>query len=88
MNNNDYPFTQVLEEADKLIESGNGLVKLYQKFTCESCKGRLTMEEPNTFYTSGKCDRCGSVTNIKKNGCNYLVVAEGKGIKNVFDPLG
>jgi predicted RNA-binding Zn-ribbon protein involved in translation (DUF1610 family) len=73
MTSDNHPFDFVLDEANKLLENPN--VNLYQKFTCIGCGNRLTMEEPNTFYTSGTCDKCGTLTDIRKEGCNYLVVA-------------
>jgi hypothetical protein len=38
------------------------------------------MEEPNTFYTTGSCDNCGHVTDIAKNGCNYLLAIPLRGL--------
>jgi PHP family Zn ribbon phosphoesterase len=73
----DHPFNDILEAVDKLI-AGNPNVDTYQKFTCENCKNRLTMEEPNTFYTAGICDKCGHTTDIKKNGCNFMALARLK----------
>jgi hypothetical protein len=46
---------------------------VYQKFTCENCGQRLTIHEPNVFYAAGTCDKCNHVTDIAKNGCNYLL---------------
>jgi hypothetical protein len=67
----DYPFTQVVKTADLLIQQGHDV---YQKFTCAGCGRRLTMDVKNTFYEEGTCDRCEHVTDIRKDGCNYLVV--------------
>ncbi len=69
----DHPLEDILTEVNQILE--NDGVNVFQKFTCEACKNRLTIEEPNTFYTSGKCDACGHVTDIKKNGCNFMVIA-------------
>lgn len=67
---NDYPIEDCLKTANELNAKG---VDVYQKFTCEHCGNRLTMETPNTFYRSGTCDNCGQVTIITR--CNYLVHA-------------
>jgi hypothetical protein len=67
---NDYPFYEVAEKAGELIRAG---ADVYQKFTCQKCGNRLTMEEPNIFYREGSCDNCGHITDIEKTGCNYLV---------------
>lgn len=67
----DYPLAEVAKTIEKLIENGH---VIYQKFTCAVCGARLTMEEPNTLFTSGTCE-CGYTTPIKK--CNYLLVMKG-----------
>jgi hypothetical protein len=66
----DYPFDEVVKVADKIIARG---WTLYQKFTCAGCGERCTMEEPNSFYTSGNCE-CGHVTDIRERGCNYMAI--------------
>lgn len=66
---NDYPVEEILKAANELIRQG---VTVHQKFTCDKCGSRQTMDEPNTFYASGKCEECGHITDIKKKGCNYL----------------
>jgi hypothetical protein len=67
-----YPIAECSEVAEKLIENG---CKVFQKFTCSGCGKRLTIDEPNIFYTSAKCDECPAITDIAKDGCNYLVVS-------------
>ena len=70
---NDYPLAEVAAEAQRLIATG---CEVHQKFTCEKCSSRLAVEEPNTFFKTGHCDKCGHITNIEKRGCNYLVFAK------------
>ena len=70
---NDYPFDEVAAEARRLVEAG---WEIHQKFTCEKCNSRLGIEEPNAFYKTGHCDKCGHVTNIEKRGCNYLIIGK------------
>ncbi|HEY7417410.1 MAG TPA: hypothetical protein VH593_19660 [Ktedonobacteraceae bacterium] len=70
----DFPLAECANMANKYIAGG---AKVYQKFTCEKCGARLTIDQPNTFYESADCDRCGAVTDIKKNGCNYMMVTGG-----------
>jgi predicted RNA-binding Zn-ribbon protein involved in translation (DUF1610 family) len=64
----DFPFEKMCEQAHGLIRQG---MLVYQKFTCSTCGQRLAMEKPNVFFEEGTCDRCGSVTDIKRRGCNY-----------------
>jgi hypothetical protein len=68
----DHPFYEVAAAAKKWIDAGQ---TIHQKFTCENCGVRQTMEIPNVFYTSGKCEECGHVTDLKLRGCNYLLYA-------------
>lgn len=73
----DLPFDVITQQAEKLANKG---ALCFQKFTCEACGNRLMIEEPNKFYTTGSCDRCGHNTNIKKRGCGYMIVLGGKGL--------
>ena len=67
------PFLQAIEGANSWIAAGH---KVYQRFQCEGCgNDSLGIEEPNVFYKSGQCDKCGHVTDLVKAGCNYLLVA-------------
>jgi hypothetical protein len=68
---NDYPFEVVSEGANAVVERGG---MIYQKFTCNGCGNRLTMDVPNTFFKQGSCDQCGVVTDIEARGCNFLAV--------------
>jgi hypothetical protein len=69
----DFPFEEARAGADKWINDG---FDVYQKFTCEKCGQRLTMDVPNAFFTSGDCDKCGHVTDIAKRGCNYAAIGK------------
>jgi predicted RNA-binding Zn-ribbon protein involved in translation (DUF1610 family) len=71
----DHPWDEVIKTATGQIEKGNDV---YQKFTCANCGSRQTMETPNVFYTEGKCEECGHVTDIKKNGMNYMLIMHAK----------
>lgn len=70
---NNYPFMQVLDEAQKQADLG---AETFQKFTCASCGSRQGMDQANHWYTHGKCEECGEVTNIYKDGCNYLLILD------------
>lgn len=69
---NDYDFDACVEAADERIAQG---CQTFQKFTCAGCGRRLTIDVPNTFYTFGKCADCGHETDIRAQGCNYVLVA-------------
>jgi transcription elongation factor Elf1 len=67
----DHPLKDCVATAAPLIKSG---AKVHQKFTCEHCGERQTMETPNRFYTKGTCEECGKMTDIEARGCNYVVI--------------
>ena len=66
----DFPFYEATRTAEQLTNQGHDV---YQKYSCAGCGQRLTMEIPNIFYKSGTCDKCDTVTDIEKQGCNYMV---------------
>jgi len=67
----DYPFAEIAEAAERLADEGH---RVYQKFSCAQCGQRLTMDVPNVMYKTGACDKCGHITNIEAQGCNYLLI--------------
>jgi hypothetical protein len=67
---NDYPLHDIIQSVQRLINDG---ATVYQKFTCEKCGSRQTIEEPNRLFTSGVCEECKHTTDIRKRGCNYMV---------------
>jgi hypothetical protein len=71
----DYPLADCAKECGPLIANG---ATIWQKFTCSGCGARQTMETPNVFYTAGKCEECGVVTDIEAQGCNYLLLLESR----------
>ena len=66
----DYPFDEVAKTAKELADNG---ALVYQKFTCDKCGSRQTIDEANKFFTTGRCEECDHVTDIRKKGCNYMV---------------
>jgi hypothetical protein len=72
----DHPLLECAATAQDVIDHGG---TVYQKFTCAGCGTRQTMPTPNTFYTSGKCEECGFVTDIMVMGCNFLASFDLKG---------
>jgi len=69
----DYPFDDVAAQALDVIRRGG---TVHQKWTCGHCGVRQTMEEPNRFYKSGRCEECKEVTSIKE--CNFLAIFTGR----------
>src|SRR5215831_16632694 len=68
----DFPLEDVLRQAEALSNAG---ADVYQKFTCSGCGSRQGIPEPNKFYASASCEECGTVTDLRKQGCNFTVVS-------------
>lgn len=67
------PVAEAIAKAEELISKG---ATVFIKFTCEKCGNRLGFDEPNRLYTTGSCDKCGHVTEIKK--CGFAVIFKVK----------
>lgn len=78
---NVYPFDDVIKNADEVIAKGGAV---YQQFVCEHCGNKLSMDAVNTFYTSGTCDKCGKITDIRKNGCNFMTIMSGESFAEIM----
>lgn len=65
------PFEEVVAQADKLIAAGG---TVYFKFTCANCGARQTFDVPNTAYVEGTCEECNFITDLRRDGCGYLLV--------------
>ena len=70
----DFPWDEVCKSAEQLALDGH---LVYQKWTCAGCGARIGSSRPNYFTEQGRCEEpgCGHITNIKKQGCNYMVIA-------------
>jgi hypothetical protein len=64
-----HPFDECLKGAKVIMDKGHNI---HQQFTCAKCKAKQTMDVPNVFYKTGRCEECGHITNIKEDGCNYM----------------
>jgi hypothetical protein len=67
----DFPLNEVADKAAAVIKVG---ATVLQKFTCDKCGSRQTMDQPNTFFLRGSCEECGYVTDIEAKGCNYVII--------------
>lgn len=70
----DGPFMEIAAECERLIASG---ATIFQKFTCEGCRARQTMPDPNVLFTLGRCDECHFITDMRVTGCGFMMVASG-----------
>ena len=69
------PFKEVVKNAEVRIHGG---WTIYQQWNCMHCGVKQTMPDENKFYTMGRCEECGRVTDIEANGCNFMAVSGGK----------
>jgi hypothetical protein len=74
---NNHPIHECLEQVMPYIKSGRA--SFFQKFTCDKCRKRMTMDVPNKFFTLGTCE-CGHVTDLRLRGCNYLLVTSDQSV--------
>jgi len=47
-----------------------------QKFTCEQCGERLTMDVLDILYFEGDCEQCGHTTDIRKTGGGMVMITD------------
>jgi len=65
-----HPFDECLRAAITHMKNG---ADVYQQFNCATCGAKQTMDVPNKFFTEGICEKCGGHTDIKRDGCNYML---------------
>jgi predicted RNA-binding Zn-ribbon protein involved in translation (DUF1610 family) len=65
-----HPWDEVLATMEEQRRLGHDV---YQQFLCANCGQKLMMEKPNDIHETGTCDKCGHLTNIKKDGMNFMV---------------
>lgn len=70
-----YPFDECCKEAENRMQQG---FDVFQQFNCAHCGAKQTMDDANRFHTRGICEECGRITNIKKDGCNYMLIGSYK----------
>ena len=69
------PFYEVVANAEKRMKDG---WTIYQQFNCAHCGAKQTMPDADKFYIQGRCEECGKVTDIEKDGCNFMAVSGGR----------
>lgn len=70
-----HSFHEVARNAEAKTHEG---WDVYQQFNCAGCGAKQTMPDKNVFYRSGRCEKCGHVTNIVKDGCNFMAISSMK----------
>jgi hypothetical protein len=69
-----HPFDEVAANAYRKTQEG---WTIYQQWNCAHCGVKQTMSTSNKFFTSGKCEECGKITDIRKDGCNFMATSDG-----------
>ena len=86
----DAPFTECALTVEQIVKQ-IPQAKVYQKYTCDMCNRRITMNNPNVFTYYGHCEHCNHITNILEKGCNYRVDipnATADDMRKLFDLTG
>lgn len=68
----DGEFYEIAAECERLISKGS---TIFQKFSCIACDARQTMDTSNTLYKEGRCQECGTVTDLVQSGCGFMLIA-------------
>jgi hypothetical protein len=71
-----HPFYDVAKNAQSKIAEG---WETYQQFNCAHCGAKQTMPDANVFHKKGKCEECGHVTDIERDGCNFMATFDRRG---------
>lgn len=78
----DFPLDECAAQAKQRteeIERTGGRCDIFQKWSCQHCGSRQTMERKNMFFRSGTCEACGLTSVITK--CNYMMHIQPRGRK-------
>lgn len=67
-----YPFDEV---ASALLRRRIEGFTFFQQFNCAACGAKQTMETRNKLFTEGKCEECQHITDIVRDGCNYVLIS-------------
>lgn len=71
-----FPLKEAWEGAQAYMNEG---FKIYQQFNCAKCRVKQTIDVPDRFFTRGKCEECGHITDLTKAGCNYMAIGRNVG---------
>jgi len=66
----DFPFAEIAAKGKDLVDRG---CDVFFKWTCVGCGARQVFDTPNVLYTQGKCEECGTITDLREHGGNYAL---------------
>ena len=67
-----FPFHDCAKRAWEIHEQTGAYI--YQQWICMHWGVKQTMPAANKFYIGGRCEECRQFTDIRHDGCNYMVV--------------
>jgi hypothetical protein len=79
-----YPFNYVVESLLKRRLEGWDFL---MQFNCTKCGVKQTIDGLNKVYEKGQCEECGAITDLKLEGCNYMLWRSQDGTIPVEDLL-
>jgi hypothetical protein len=65
------PYDECTKAAQALALDG---ATIYQKWTCAGCGETVTANKANHWTEMGHHEDCGHVTNMREQGCNYMLI--------------
>jgi hypothetical protein len=68
-----YPFDDVIVNARQRMLDG---WTIHLQFNCAKCGAKQTFAEENYLSKAGRCEECGHVTSLQKNGCNFMAMCK------------
>ena len=83
-----YPL-EVCAKALKKRMRNERNITFFQKWTCGQCGERVTGNIPNKLFIEGHHEErtdgspCGYVTDIRKSGCNYVILMAIGGVADM-----
>lgn len=80
----DFTFPEAEATCRRVIDAGGFIV---QKWTCSGCKDRLYGTEPNVLTERGHCPKCNTVTDIRTQGCGFMLIQQLGGTPVTIDQV-
>ena len=66
-----HPFDETAADALKYVQEG---WTVFQQFNCAHCGHQATIHRFRSLYTLGRAGECDQVTDIRKDGCNFMLI--------------
>ena len=67
----DLPFAELCAQGEEWASQG---YYVFVKWDCAVCGDRQTFARPNVVHTSGECEVCGSITDLRETGGGLMLI--------------